>query len=564
MSIRSLLPFLQGLRPFGRAEWLLFFGALALHGLGIAWGLPPGTGPDFTHGWAPDEIAPLGPLTEIFQLVFGANEDRFVAYPLAQYLINGALYAPYMAWLLLTGQWAQPTGAYPFGFADPAAALGGLTLIARSASLLMSAGIVVATSRLARALFPQHEGIGGIAGLFALAIHPLAYFGSTATLDVPTLFWCALGLVLVARMLREAPSIEQIVALGIVAAFAAGTKDQSVAVFVGIGVTLLAALWRCNDRAFATRAILVLAGTGLGAYAVTSGFVLSPSRWFAHFDFLFGGNVSYPAIAGNGALAAATLDTWVASLSWPLLLVGVAGIVACSVRDRHALWILAPAVMLFAMIVIPTRYVTTRFLLPTDLLIVTFGAAAVVMSTRRLPAAATWILAALLAAWPLAWAVELGWQQQNDARMAVAPWFEAETSGPQRVAYFGPETKLPALPERLSLVRPVSFQGTNHLVDYEAAEIAEMAAAIRATNPDLILVIPDHSSSPRYPWGTTLPPALFAQLEDGSLGYQQAVQFLPPSWLPTGRPALDYRVVNPEVRVFERIGADDAAPVTDE
>ena len=67
------------------------------------WGLPLATSGTVIHGWDVDGIAGISPLAEFHNLLVQPKSDWYVAYPLFHYLLLGLCYAPYLAWLWLTG-----------------------------------------------------------------------------------------------------------------------------------------------------------------------------------------------------------------------------------------------------------------------------------------------------------------------------------------------------------------------------------------------------------------------------------------------------------------------------
>lgn len=94
--------------------------ALLLNLVGSWWGVPHMTNASAPpHGWEMDTTAGLGTLSELHNL-FYPKPDWYVAYPLLHYLAQGAAYAPYLLFLLLTGQVQNPTGTFPYGLQNPA------------------------------------------------------------------------------------------------------------------------------------------------------------------------------------------------------------------------------------------------------------------------------------------------------------------------------------------------------------------------------------------------------------------------------------------------------------
>jgi hypothetical protein len=531
-------------------EWWLAGGTLLMYGPALLWGLPSGRGPDFVAAWGPDTIAPLGPLTEAHQLLFGAHPDRYLGYPLGYYFALLAVYAPYLLIERLTGGFGAPSGTFPFGFASPERVLPALTVLAQTTTLLMAIGVVIATKRTTEILWGRRAG--NIAGWLCLLIYPLAYYAVTSNLDVPALFWLCLACVPFARVLRGEPlSTERAALLAVLAGLSVGTKDQQVAWFVGVfGVVAALHIHRVGLRN-AVPALTTIFLTGIAAYGLASGAFVDPGRWRSHVHFIVGGT-KYPSSSSFSALMERNLLQFTDAVSLPMIIAAVAGVAIAARSNRTALLAIIPGVVLFAGIVAPTGNSRLRFLLPVDIVIAVFAGAGLSYVTARSPRWAGTLLIAGVLALPFARAATLTWERVYDSRNDAATWLQDNLPPGARVAYFGPTQKLPTLPRGTEIFRPIPFVGTYRSKTYDSTEIAEMRQMVADARPDVLLIIPDHSSSEAFPWGITLPPEVVAGLEDGSLGYREVQRFKTRPLTPLGRPPLDYPAVNPEVRVYIR------------
>lgn len=533
-----------------RAQLVLAGIAFALYLVGIGWGLPLGSRPDAVRPWGPDDITPLGPLAELRSVLAGQSAGGFLGYPLMHYMVLGAAYLPYLLWSLVTHGLTSPGAEYPYGFSDVERSLSTLTLIARSVSAMMAAGAVALAYEAGRALWDRREAL--LAAIFAMLLYPFFYYSRSGNLDMPALFWSALGLATYAWILREGYTSRRGVALAVAAALAAGTKDQSVGLFLGAGVAVLPlSLRRANWKA-----LLAMVTVGLLVYAVTSGFLLSPARYFGHIAFILGGGKTvYPgeeaSIAGYVALGIRVVRLLIDSMTPLMLLFALGGVVAAAASDRRALAMLLPVAGLFAIVVLPTRYVEMRFLLPVALIFCLFAARATVMLQARLPAA-HWLIPVALCLWPAAHAADLTWAMLRDSRYETAAWIDRQVRPGEVVGYTGPDQKLPRVRPDIQMKRVIPFSGTNRRVRYSPADIDAMARALADSDASFVLVMPDHSSTAEYPWGTTLPPAVYDRLASGTLGYSLAATIETPGLLPWQRPDLDYPSVSPPVRIFIR------------
>ena len=119
---------------FKSGRWIgltLFVLAVILYLPGMWWGLPHATAPDRIYAWGSDEIAPLGPIAELYSVFVAPNPSFNPQYPLFHYIMQALLVGPYVLWLLVTGDLAHPSVKYPYGLSDPVSALAMMTLLAR-------------------------------------------------------------------------------------------------------------------------------------------------------------------------------------------------------------------------------------------------------------------------------------------------------------------------------------------------------------------------------------------------------------------------------------------------
>jgi hypothetical protein len=559
------------IRPH-RAECFLALAALVLYAPGIVWGLPNAIGPTLTQPWGHDDITPLGPLTELRNTLVQAKENRYLAYPLLHYGVVGIAYSPYLVYLLTTGGLQHPGPNFPYGLHDPAHALKVLTLIARGVTLAMAVGIVLAAYRAARIVWDQTCGV--LAAVFAMLLYPMFYYSRTGNLDVPALFWGSLGLVMYAKILREGYVVRSGIWLGTFAALSAGTKDQGATLFLLLPFVLLPMVFRAasstkgRDRWLALAATLV---AGLLVYAVASGFVFQPSRYFAHVAWVTGHRPDSPELygypttwAGTEGLLREVGQEIADSTSGPLLVAALVGIVMVVVRRPIALALLVPPLSVLVTFLLPVRVPEMRYSLPISFVVVWFAAVPVAAGLRSRQVSlrvAAGLLTGILCILPLLRGLELTHAMLHDSRYDAAQWLNDNASVGAHVEFFGPDQKLPRLKPGLELSRAVPFVGSTQDVHYSGQEIQAMAAGIAERAPEYVLVIPDHSSLPEFPYGITCPNELYDRLRDGSLGYRLSARFETPPLIPwVRRPALvKYPVVNPPVQIFTRL-ATPAAP----
>ncbi|MEO8201608.1 MAG: glycosyltransferase family 39 protein, partial [Gemmatimonadota bacterium] len=215
----------QWLRSTDRTAWILAGLAILLYAPGLFWGLPHATSEVTIRGWDVDSVAGIGPLSELHNLLVQPREGWYFAYPLFHYLILGLVYAPYMAFLWLTGGLTSPTAAYPYGFADPVTALAALAFLGRLVSVLMGMGTVVCTYLAARTIWDRTTAI--IAAVAMMLCGPLVYYAHAGNLDVPVLFWLSVCVLSAAHIVKFGLTPKRAIGFGVLAAIAVATKDQA-------------------------------------------------------------------------------------------------------------------------------------------------------------------------------------------------------------------------------------------------------------------------------------------------------------------------------------------------
>ncbi len=534
----------------------LLLGALALvlYLPGITWGLPGSHTADRLISWAPDEIAALDPLVRMHQL-FTGKELGILKYPLFHNLVLAAFYAPYLGFEWLTGGLVNPQAHYPFGFTNPLRSIHALLLISRSVSLLMAAATVVVAYFFVQTLWGRRAGL--LAGVFVLLLYPVVYYGKMANVDVPAQFWCSLVFLLSAYVLREGWTVKRAIWMGVFAALAIATKDQSYAVLLLLPFALIPAHIRAMQNRGQTstwaRAKAPLAGLLVSAavYAGASGLALSPAGYFRHIAFIRTAwyqetpSLWYYRYSDNwrgylGVLGE-SLRAIIDSLGWPLFLASCAGVLlaAWKRQERPKLLYLLPIPALILGVILPVRHTALRFIMPLTVILACHAAYAfsvALQSSQRLVRMAAWVVIIGGSGVALLRDVDLTRLLSNDPRCAATRWLETHVRPGERLEYFeSPSGKyrlrlrtFPRIPEGVQLV--------------DAA--VPLAAGSRVLDGEFVMTMgpEDHSEY----WFC---PAWVEQgLRKGSLGYDLVATFHTSSLFP--HPDLPH--VNPEVRLFAR------------
>jgi len=502
---------------------ILFLAAVVLYAPGLWWGLPYATAADRVKPWGADELAPLGPIAELYSVVRNGNPTQHgfsfnPQYPLFHYVVQAVFVGPYMVGLWLSGQLGAPSVHYPYGLADPVSALACMTLAARFSSVLLAAAVVVAAYRTAHILWGRDTAM--IAGPFVLLLYPAFYYARTSNVDIGALCWTTFGLTVFATCLRDGITPRRAAWLGTWAALATATKDQSYAVFLVVGAVLAYRSLAGRERAeryHAARALAVGLVTGAAVYAVASGLVLHPGRYWAHLDFVArGGAHSYFAnpstVHGYVTLASETVAEILESLGAPLAVTAVIGMVLCLRRAPHSLVFALPAIGVLLGVIVPARFVQLRFVMPIAYLMALYAAYAVTAALRDRRTTVRWIgLASLIvcASWSLLRGVDLTYAMLFDSRYEMASWLRTHMKGGERLGYYGDPLKLPHLDASMTaeampgqIVMPWPWKAAS-------------------TPPAFVAVIPVWPFEPVHEW--SLPPKIYRTLEDGSSGYRRAL-----------------------------------------
>lgn len=577
MDLTSHAPAARATRGAGRTRLILALIAFLAYAPGFWWGAPHATAADRTNTWGVDDEPPLGPLAQADDILHPkASQNPNLGYPMLHpFMVLGA-FTPYMGYLFVTGQIENPTVAYPHGFTDPVRALATLAAIAHFLSVLLGVGIVLCAYETGRVLWNERSGVA--CALSALLVYPMFYYARNSNVDVPVLFFTAAGLAAFAHIVRDGLSMRRSVSFGVLVGLAVATKEPAFASFAFAPVVMLllrdpgatAAPWRTG--AFWTVA-LAGAGCALLAYAVGSGMLVDFSRWSAHIDFIRSRLTEleanrvvfvtyYPrTLSGHLALLGRLTGFLADSLSWPGLALAVASLIAVVKHGGRDSILMLSALGYLAVLFFSARTAQLRYLMPAAYVLALYAGrgAMVAWDARgtmwRVPAAGLAAAAALVL---VSWACDLTYVMLRDSRYAAGAWLAREARPGEALEYFGSEHKNPPMPPTLSSRQAIPFLGSMFRADTTERAVRAIADAWRERRPRFIVIVPDYTN-PGKPYTVSCPPAIFRALEDGSIGYQRVALFQTPplfTWLP--RPELDHPVVNPPIRIYQRL----AVPAT--
>jgi len=562
--------FARARRRLSGRHALVFAIALAVYTPAFWWGAPYATAADRADAWGVDEEPPMGPLAQLHD-IFNPNptQNPNLGYPMLHPFMVIGSYTPYISWLFATGGLETPTVAFPHGFKDPVRALRVLTLISHALSVLLAAGIIVAAYEIGRTLFDERSGLWAAA--LVLTTYPMFYYARTSNVDVPVLFFTALAFIPFAKSIMGGVTVARGAWFGALAGLALATKEPAFASFLGIPVALLI-LPSPVDGTAAWKSAQVWRGAGVAvllaivAYAIGSGMVIDPNRYWAHVAFVRerSGDLAAGAVAfaeyfdrtadGHLRLGSRLLGYLRDSTTLPGLVLGAAGFIAALRSARRPAWFSVTAITYMAILFWFARAAQLRYVMPAAFTIAIFAGYAASRSVGLLAlagrvAGAAAVLIGLLRG------VDLTYAMLVDSRYDAAAWLRRTARVGDRIEYFGSSLKNPPMESGVISARAIRFRGGNIQPDTSANAVQEIFEGWRTRAPRFVMLTPDYTSRPGEPFAASCPPEVYRQLRSGALGYSLAAEFQRPALMPwIRRPLLDYPVVNPPILIFERAG----------
>ena len=447
---------------------------------GITWGIP-----NADNDWAIDSIAPLGPLAYAESMLYGGH--WWSKYPPLHFTILALLYAPYVGFLLATGtfeSWVTP----PYGLGDGDVSLPLLTLLARTVSAAMAVGAAVVACLIGRELGGRRAGL--FAGLFFAASPLTVYYGHTANLDMPYVFWSSLALLFLVRVARGAAT-PAFVGLGVATAAAVATKDQAYGLFLLLPLPLWVLAARAEGRKLPRR-LLAGAGAALVTYLLAANVVIDLRGWIEHLRFItHEGSRPYRMFTrdaeGYGRLAVSTLELIRASMTLPVVLLGAGGLVWAAARRLPGAGLLLLATGSYLVLFLgPILYVLPRFVLPAVLVLAVFAGVAAAR-VWRVGHALPRLLVAGAVVHALAYGASINLGFLRDSRYAAEQWIAYNLPPDALVGTNGERTYLPRLPPHVRTVHvditPAGVTARGRLPEYLVLSEAHYRRYLRHEAP---------------------------------------------------------------------------------
>jgi hypothetical protein len=427
----------------------------------LNWGLPNGNA-----SWAADAPGPLTILNVCWRSLREFNSGWFwFKYPFGYPLLLGIAYAPYLAWVWLTGGLHGFSTSYPYGFENPDHVLYVLTMIGRCVNVALITATVAISYGIGRRLLDRRAGL--LAAWFAATAYPLVYYAHTTNQDAAYLCWLMLALWAALVAAQDGARWAHLL-LGVAAAMAMATKEQGFSWLLVLPFLLVAGAYRrepgwhgpwrrVRDSAFNANT-LAGAAASVVTFAVASGALVNPLGVWNRLQDLRG----YPVPGVSARLTPiefsffkgfgkelgyirSLADVLESSLGPALFVVAVIGVVFLAARRRRAAaWLLIPAAAYYVLSLRTHDVLVLRYALPLipPLALMAAAVCSAVWDVRpRLGA----ILASGLCLVALGRAVELDALLLRDPRYAAEQWMKDNAAAGSSVEVYQKLVYLPRL-----------------------------------------------------------------------------------------------------------------------
>jgi len=570
----------DGGRPGGdrKTAAYLFAAAFLFYCVGIGWGLPNGSGT-----WAADAIKPGAPLSILYRAFVSdpGNSGWFwFKYPLGHVFVLGAAYAPYMAWLFLTGAISHPTSTFPYGMSNPEHTLYVLALLGRLVSAAMAAGTVTLAYFALRGFGRRTALAGAVLTAFC---YPLVYYAHTTNVEAPYVFWLMVAFVCAVRLTEPAPTRWAWIFLGVGTAMSIASKELAAGFFLGLPPVIAFVHWK-NSRSLESllRGALLAAVSFTAVFLVANNGVLNPSGLVNRIEFLthqlpkevalryapyyfpidLGGYRGLGIETAQLALAARRV---VESLGWLAALAAVAGW-GIALAKRPA-WTALVAVGIAGFYIVGLKAMLSlslRYVLPVSVM----GSMLVAVAVGRLFDVSvrgyrTYPLGILAIAVTILYGLDVTRMLVFDSRYPAEAWLRQHAAA-RTVEVYQRATYLPRFPSSIHVDHvPLSERDTNGLEERSPDFVLLSSAGSGGVSVRYRTDWNLHAEPPEPAEWIASPPsttgkimsyhrrrtlAMLAALEQHKVGYHVAARFSLPSW------AGDYPIqsLNPDIVIYER------------
>ncbi len=434
-------------------------GALFLNG--ITWGLPEGS-----HSWAVDALEPVTVLGIVKNSFSRWNSGWFYfKYPLAYPFTAAALYAPYLAFLYVTGRWTHPRSEYPYGFSNPESALFALALLGRLLNTAFSLATIAVIYAVAQRLFGRWSA--RLAAWFTATCYPVVYYAHTMNVDASYLFWLFASLWL-AWIAGGSDKYGPWFLLGFCAAMSLATKEQAFGFLAPLPLLALREFLRAGgswpkglQRVGVSGIALVL------TFGLANNGLYNPLGILARFAYLLGRPIT-PVEAPLKPVAFALFkghlertylaqlwDGLTSALGTPLVAVALIGAAVFLRNFRIWSWLAIPSFAYYYLSLRGQQLITMRYALPAILCTLIFGSGLLgrwIQNARGRGGTVSLVAAALLGALSLARGCELDAVLENDTRYQAEAWLRSHLPAGARGEVYQKPTYLPRPQPGLAVV----------------------------------------------------------------------------------------------------------------
>ncbi len=512
--------------------------SLVLCGYHLTWGLPNGN-----NSWANDALGPLSVLNVAKRSLSTFNSGWFwYKYPFGYPLLLLAVYAPYLAWLVATGQLKNPSTIYPYGFADAESALYTLALLGRCLNLVLIVGTVVLTYAIGHRLLGRSTA--RLAAWFVVTAYPIVYYAHTTNQDAAYLFWLTLCVWATIVCAQGVEKRWPFVVLGAAAAMAMATKEQGFALLLALPIVLVPSLYGAQPASRArgrrawravwnrgTRAALVAAVVTM---LIASNAIVNPQGVVNRFLDLTGHPIKglssrltplkfslFKGVEKELFYLRQLGDVTESSFGLPLLIVAVAGVVYLLwAQRRAATFLLVPALAYYFISLRTHDLLVLRYALPLFPILAVVAAAVCVAWIGRMRTIGMAVVS-LLCLLGLARAIEVDFLMRTDSRYQAEAWVAQHVPAGSSVEFYQKPVYAPRFPALQARQIPLEER---------------TIAGIENRRPDLIVVSSasrkgiTHLWNPDWTKGSLMierPAArtFLDALESGKLSYQRVAEF---------------------------------------
>jgi hypothetical protein len=425
--------------------------------------------------WGNDEVAPMGPLVYVKRTFIDRSWSH--KYPAFHFMVLSVAYAPYLTYLILTGQLslARLSEQWPYGLTEPMTALTTMVLIARLLSVVMGTAIVGLIYFVTRRLFGSTPAL--FAALIVIFCFPFIYYSHTSNVDIPYLFWFTLGFYFYVRLLAESRTPHYLL-LGMCLALAVATKDQAYGLLPFLPLALLWFRLGEQQRSGQTLQLgqrlarlpwrqLGLAGAAFAiTYVLAANLLINWHGFVRHLRYITdAGSSPYQeftnTVAGHLGLLSKTVTLLARSWGIPVFTVCSVGLLWGLVRFRRvSLALLAPTLSYYLFFIAMILYVYPRFVLPFVLILAIFGGK-LLGDLWATSARLSWVTRpciAILLLYSLIYGASADWLFDKDPRYQAEDWINRHVPPQAIIETYGPIQYLPRFPEHVH-VRLIPLEG---------------------------------------------------------------------------------------------------------